>query len=326
MLDGCWASRGKIQHNDLPLLLVAGGAGRARRWACGGPTSDEAPAWGWPVRTSIVVVTGIYFLTGFQKLVASGPAWVLSDNLRNVMYGGAAHRARRPPTRCRASSPTARWLAHGVALVTIVVELGAVVALVWPRHAGRLRRRDRVLHAGVFLTHGLDYSMWVGTAAIVLIDWRAALLRRESTPPPRPPPYPDAITTPFDDALDAEAEHLAELAAAPWGLLDDPELVAAAAAATDEARDRPAAARVVPRRSSTTRRRASSTTRSARGSRSRRRACCAASSTSSRWRCPAVLAAGLVLDRVVRAGRSTCGSCRACRPGCRPGRWACAPT
>ena len=46
-------------------------------------------AWGWPVRTSIVVVTGIYFLTGFQKVVASGPAWVLSDNLRNVMYGAA---------------------------------------------------------------------------------------------------------------------------------------------------------------------------------------------------------------------------------------------
>jgi hypothetical protein len=36
--------------------------------------------------------------------------------------------------------------------------------------------------------------------------------------------------------LDAQAEHLAELAAAPWGLLDDPELVAAAVAATDHAR------------------------------------------------------------------------------------------
>ena len=57
--------------------------------------------------------------------------------------------------------------------------------------------------------------------------------------PPPPPSYPDAITTPFDDALDAEAEHLTERAASPWGLLDDPELVAAAAAATDEARTDP---------------------------------------------------------------------------------------
>jgi hypothetical protein len=33
------------------------------------------------------------------------------------------------------------------------------------------------LHGGVYLTHGLDYSMWVGTAAIVLIDWHAVLGR-----------------------------------------------------------------------------------------------------------------------------------------------------
>jgi hypothetical protein len=47
--------------------------------------------------------------------------------------------------------------------------------------------------------------------------------------------YPEVITTPFDDALDEQAEHLAALAAAPWGLVDDPELLAEAVAAADEA-------------------------------------------------------------------------------------------
>jgi hypothetical protein len=175
LLDGLWASRGKVQHNDLPLLLVAAVLACAPvglRW------TDErrGAAFGWPVRTSIVVVTGIYFLTGFQKLVSSGPAWVLSDNLRNVMY--AAPLTHHAPTdevaRLIADHP---WLAHLVALVTIVVELGAVVALARPRTRVMYVLAVAVLHAGVFLTHGLDYSMWVGTAAIVLIDWRPAALR-----------------------------------------------------------------------------------------------------------------------------------------------------
>ena len=81
----------------------------------------RAPAWGWPVRTSLVVVAGMYFLTGFQKVVSSGPAWVLSDNLRNVMYGAPPQRARphrqvslyiadRPAARPPASrSPRSWW-------------------------------------------------------------------------------------------------------------------------------------------------------------------------------------------------------------------------
>ncbi|MFL6205603.1 MAG: hypothetical protein ACJ739_09645 [Acidimicrobiales bacterium] len=175
VLDGCWASRGKVQHNDLPLLLVAGVLAAAPvgiRWV----DERRGAAWGWPVRTSIAVVTGIYFLTGFQKLVSSGPAWVLSDNLRNVMY--AAPHTDHPPTDVVSLFIADRPLvAHGVALLTMVVELGAVVALVWPRARLPYVLAVAAMHAGVYATHGLDYSMWVGTAAIVLIDWRPALLR-----------------------------------------------------------------------------------------------------------------------------------------------------
>ncbi|MET0901946.1 MAG: hypothetical protein ABWZ52_01780 [Acidimicrobiales bacterium] len=175
VLDGCWASRGKIQHNDLPLLLVAAVLALA---PVGVKWTDErkGAAWGWPVRTSIVVVTGIYFLTGLQKVVASGPEWVLSDNLRNVMYAAAL--TGKAPTdevsRFIADRPV---VSQGVALLTITIELGALVALIWPRTRIAYVVAVTVLHIGVYLTHGLDYSMWVGTAAIVLIDWRPALLR-----------------------------------------------------------------------------------------------------------------------------------------------------
>jgi hypothetical protein len=175
VLDGCLASRGKIQHNDLPLLLVAGVLAFAPtgvRW------TDErrGPSWGWPVRTSTVVVCGIYFLTGFQKLVASGPAWVLSDNLRNVMY--AAPLSGHAPTDAVALAIADRPLvAHLVALATIVVELGALVALLVPRARPAYVAAVAALHLGVYLTHGLDYSMWVATTALVLIDWRPTALR-----------------------------------------------------------------------------------------------------------------------------------------------------
>jgi hypothetical protein len=175
VLAGCSASRGKVQHNDLPLLLVGlvlAAAPVGLRW-----TDERRGArFGWPVRTSILVVTGIYFLTGFQKVVSSGPAWVLSDNLRNVMYAApfTEHATTDTVALFIAGRP---WLAHVVALVTIVVELGAVVALVRPRCRGAYVAAVAVLHAGVYLTHGLDYSMWVGTAAVVLIDWRPGLLR-----------------------------------------------------------------------------------------------------------------------------------------------------
>jgi hypothetical protein len=180
VLDGCWASRGKVQHNDLPLLLVAAVLALA---PVGLRFADDrrGAAWGWPVRTSILVVTSIYLLTGFQKVVSSGPAWVLSDNLRNVMYS-AALTGKAPTDEVSRFIADRPQVAHLVALLTIVIELGAVVPLVWARTRIAYVGAIAVLHLGVYLTHGLDYSMWVGTAAVVLIDWRPAVARALARP------------------------------------------------------------------------------------------------------------------------------------------------
>jgi hypothetical protein len=175
VLAALHGSRGKLQHNDIPLLLVAGVLTAA---PVGLQLADRrrSAAWGWPVRTSLVVVCGIYFLTGYQKLLASGPAWVLSDNLRNVMYAARlnGHAPTNEVSLFIAERPA---LAHLVALGTLVVELGAVAALLRPRLRPWYVVAVAGLHGGVYLTHGLDYSMWMGTAAIVLIDWHAVLGR-----------------------------------------------------------------------------------------------------------------------------------------------------
>ena len=182
VLDACWASRGKVQHNDLPLLLVAAVLALA---PMGIRLADDrrGAAWGWPVRTSILVVTSIYMLTGFQKVISSGPAWVLSDHMRNVMYG-AALTGKAPTDEVSRFIADRPHVAHLVALATIVIELGAVVPLLWARTRVAYVVAIALLHLGVYFTHGLDYSMWVGVAAVVLIDWRPAVLRLVSAPRP----------------------------------------------------------------------------------------------------------------------------------------------
>ena len=196
VLAGLRASRGKVMHNDVPLLLVgvvlllapAGQRVLDRR---------RAVAGGWPVQASVAVVGGAYFLTGFQKVVASGPAWVLSDNLRNVMYRAAASGRGAWPSLplYLAERPL---LAHLVALATITVELGAVCVFVWPRARPWYFVATALLHVGVYLTHGLDYTAWVATAGIVLLDWSAiavAVGRFRGWPTRRPSPSPPRSTS-----------------------------------------------------------------------------------------------------------------------------------
>ena len=132
---------------------------------------------GWPVQTALLVVGGAYFLTGFQKLVASGPAWVLSDNLRNVMYR-AAETGKAPTDAVALFIADRPLVAHLVALATITVELSALAILRWARLRPWFLLAITVMHVGIYLTHGLDYWAWIATTAIVLVDWSAVAARR----------------------------------------------------------------------------------------------------------------------------------------------------
>jgi hypothetical protein len=187
VLNGMLASTGKVVHNDLVLLLClvpllpapsadawsldARRSGRARS---GGPSCH----YGWPLQTAAIVVAGAYFFAGLAKLVNSGAAWVTSDNLRWALYASgdsdlALFIADRP------------WLAHALAAGTLVLELGFPLVLLLPRTSWLFVPGAVLLHAGIWVAMGLDYSAQAATAVVVFTNWPvvvAALRRRLPAP------------------------------------------------------------------------------------------------------------------------------------------------
>jgi hypothetical protein len=189
------SSLGKVVHNDVLLLLClvpllpspAGAAwsldARQRRVA------GRGTAYGWPVRTAMVVVAGAYFFSGLAKLLHAGPAWVTSGNLRWVLYASSdTQPSPNPFALFVADRPV---LAHLIAAATLLVELGFPLVLWRPRLAWVLVPAVVAMHAGIGLTMHLDYSAMAATVLIVLVDWPALADRlfptgRENAPGPVP--------------------------------------------------------------------------------------------------------------------------------------------
>jgi hypothetical protein len=186
------SSLGKVVHNDVLLLLClvpllpspAGAAwsldARRRPDPPGGPKAPPrtppSVAFGWPVRTAMVVVAGAYFCSGLAKLLHAGLGWVTSDNLRWVLYASSdTQPAPNPYALFVADRPA---LAHLLAAATLVVELGFPLVLWRPRLAWLFLPAALALHAGIGLAMRLDYSAMAATAVVVLVDWPALADRR----------------------------------------------------------------------------------------------------------------------------------------------------
>jgi hypothetical protein len=175
------SSLGKVVHNDVLLLLclvplLASPAGAA--WSLDArqrPAAERGPAFGWPVRTAMVVVAGSYFFSGLAKLLHAGPAWVTSGNLRWVLYASSdTQPAPNPFALFVADRPV---LAHLVAAATLAVELGFPLVLWRPRLAWLFVPAVVAMHAGIGLAMHLDYSAMAATVLIVLVDWPAVVDR-----------------------------------------------------------------------------------------------------------------------------------------------------
>jgi hypothetical protein len=176
------SSIGKVVHNDVLLLLVlvpllpaptgdAWSRAALRRRGSGGPRRGVSPRYGWPVRTAMVVVAGAYFFTGLAKLLHAGPAWVTSGNLRWVLY--ASSDAQAAPNQAALFVADRPWLAHLVALATVVLELSFPLVLLRPRAAWVLVPGVLGLHAGIWVAMGLNYWPMAATVVLVLVDWAA---------------------------------------------------------------------------------------------------------------------------------------------------------
>jgi len=177
LLNGMWTSVGQPMHNEtLPLLAMVPllFASTADAWSVDAwrrrlPSPAPAVRYGWPLRTAMIVVAGGYFFSGFNKLVFSGPAWVLSNNLRWIMYG-ISDQNPRPigPAILLASHPL---LVHVVAAAALLTEIAFPIILWKPAAGWFFVPAAALLHAGIGLTMHLDYSAWALTVIVLFVPW-----------------------------------------------------------------------------------------------------------------------------------------------------------
>jgi hypothetical protein len=171
------SSAGKIMHNEVLLLLACA---PVLFTSAGAHIGDRrvSVAYGWVPRAALAVTGCVYFLAGLQKVIHSGPAWVLSDNMSWVLYQGA---------NAGAMPGVARWIA-GMPLLPNLFALGAIsLELLAPVILYVRRTRPFYviaalgMHGSITLLLGLDYSAWVLTVAAVALPWDR-IGRRAQTP------------------------------------------------------------------------------------------------------------------------------------------------
>ena len=176
-LNGMWTSVGQPMHNDTHLILGVVPllfAPTTDAWSLANRRRGAAPPapsvrYGWPLRTAMIVVAGGYFFSGFSKVIFSGPAWVLGDNLRWALYAVSDQNAR--PIVSAVLLASHPLLTHAAAAGALLTELGFPVVLWKPKAAWFFVPSAVLLHAGIGLTMHLDYSAWALTAIVVFVPW-----------------------------------------------------------------------------------------------------------------------------------------------------------
>lgn len=190
---------GKIVHNDLVvtlclLPLLASPRAASWAWSLPGPWRRAAPArdgkpaagvaYGWPIRTAMIIVSLAYLFVGLQKLRYSGLDWVTTDNLRYVLWSSSD--AQADPNGLALFVADRDWLAHLFAASTIVVEVGFILCLPFARLRWLFVPAAVGLHVGIWLAMGLDYIPQALAAIIVFVNWAALVdgisRRRERAP------------------------------------------------------------------------------------------------------------------------------------------------
>ena len=98
-----------------------------------------------------------------------------SDNLRWALYASgdsdlALFIADRP------------WLAHALAAGTLLLELGFPLVLLRPRAAWLFVPGAVLLHVGIWLAMGLDYSAQAATVVVVFTNWPVVVVSGSCAP------------------------------------------------------------------------------------------------------------------------------------------------
>jgi hypothetical protein len=123
-----------LWFENLPVLhtLIVGFARAADARTAPGAVDVR---YGWPLRLAAAVTVCTYVLAGVAKLRIGGIGWISGESLRNHV----AYSATRLRVLGGTPSPLARplvdhvWIFGPLAVLTVIIELGAPVALLWAR-------------------------------------------------------------------------------------------------------------------------------------------------------------------------------------------------
>lgn len=156
---------------------------RRRRSDVASPTSDH----GWPLRLCTVVTVLAYVISGWAKLRTGGIDWITGDALRNHVAHDNLRKALLgdPWSPIGAFALRAGWLFPPMAAVSVLVELGAPVALL----GGRLRRWWAAaawsFHVGVLALMAITFPYQLTGVAYAsmfpverLLRWRPGVRRQ----------------------------------------------------------------------------------------------------------------------------------------------------
>ncbi len=133
----------------------------------GGPPPADSTRYGAPLTLARLQLAAVYFFPGLHKLLTSGLAWALSDNLRNTLWWKWAEHGVMPPPGLRVDRLPG--LLHAGGLFVMAFELGFPLLVLWPRARPWLALAGLAFHAmaGVFLLIPF-VSLW--TTYVVLVD------------------------------------------------------------------------------------------------------------------------------------------------------------
>jgi len=132
------SSWGQLLHFEHLLsihLLILAFAPAADVWAVRGRSgTDRGPnvRYGWPIRLLAIATVVAYFLSGIAKLRLAGLDWLQTETLANhIAYSAIRIEQLGGPTPPMADWVLGRrWMIAPIAAGTLVVELGAPLALI----------------------------------------------------------------------------------------------------------------------------------------------------------------------------------------------------
>jgi Vitamin K-dependent gamma-carboxylase len=149
------------------------------------PPFGDSVRYGWPLTLARLQLGAVYFFPGLHKLLASGLAWALSDNLRNQLWWKWAEHGATPSVRI---DHYPRLLIAG-ALFVLAFELSFPVLALLPRTRPWVAAAGFLFHtfAGYFLAIPF-VSLWA--TYVVLLDPRrmAPCWKRDSASSTTPAP------------------------------------------------------------------------------------------------------------------------------------------